>query len=100
MIHHSPLQSGTLDESNSDMLLLQDHLLGAMREVLGMLKELMDNIISLMSYFEIMNVTVTQMVDEHENALKSIAADQANGVEISKADFEVCTIGPSIKPGL
>lgn len=65
-----------------------------------MFKELMDNIISLMSYFEKMNSTITEMVDEHEKGLKSIAADQANGVEISKADFEVCTIGPTIKPEL
>lgn len=99
---HDPLLPPSqefLDDGNSDLLPLQDHLLGAMREVLGMLKELMDNIISLMSYFEKMNITITQMVDEHEKGLKSIAADQANGVEISKADFQVCTIGAT-RPGL
>lgn len=67
----------------------QDHLLEAVRQVLEMLQGLTDNIIALMSYFEIMNVTINDMVNEHDTQLKSIAADQANGVQLSQADFEV-----------
>lgn len=67
----------------------------AIRQVLEMLQGLTGNIIALMSYFEIMNVTINDMVNEHDTQLKSIAADQANGVHLSKADFEVRSISIS-----
>lgn len=57
-----------------------------------MLQGLTDDIIALMSYFEIMSVTINDMVNEHDTQLKSIAADQANGVQLIKADFKVRSI--------
>ncbi len=64
----------------------------AIRQVLEMLQGLTDDIIALMSYFEIMSVTINDMVNEHDTQLKSIAADQANGVQLIKADFKVRSI--------
>jgi len=66
--------------------------LEAIRQVLEMLQGLTDDIIALMSYFEIMSVTINDMVNEHDTQLKSIAADQANGVQLIKADFKVRSI--------
>lgn len=67
----------------------QEHLRNAIRRVLEMLSGLANNIGDLMMYFEIMNVTINEMITEHDTQLKSIAADQASGRELSKADVKV-----------
>ena len=67
----------------------QEHLRNAIRRVLEMLSGLANNISDLMMYFESMNVTINEMITEHDTQLKSIAADQASGRELSKADVKV-----------
>ena len=54
-----------------------------------MLSGLADNISELMKYFEIMNVTIGEMIMEHDTQLKEIAADRANGVKLTKSDLQV-----------
>lgn len=66
----------------------QDHLLNAIKEVLGMLNGLIANIVALIQFFETMNRAIEDMVEEHDSKLKSIA-DQSQDEDLQKSDFEV-----------
>lgn len=56
----------TRDIGDSKARGVLDHLKDTIKKVLEMLVELTDNINALMKYFEIMNVTINEMITEHD----------------------------------
>jgi hypothetical protein len=62
-----------------------------------MLAGLTENIIALLAFFKRMNVAIEEMIDENENAMRSIAEDAASGLELTDVDIEVTTRMPHME---
>lgn len=57
--------------------------------MLGLLAGVVQDIMSLISFFKVMNNEIANMVEEHDRKLKDIANQEADGEVLSDADFEV-----------